>query len=214
MISLFKQKRTKGWWPLYIKTDNDGLLLQVCIFNKSKCSYHLWNWSIILQYWYAEKRRNRSNDQSLQTKENKRMVASLHKNWQRWTFAAGVYFHNIKSSNHLWDWSIILQHQHAEEWWNCSDDQSLQAKEDQRVVASLHKNRQRWTIIAGLYLHYIKKFKCSLKSIYHSSAYTYWRTMEPFQWSVSSSKRGPRDGGLYIKTDNDGLLLQVCIFIT
>jgi hypothetical protein len=32
MISLFKQKRTKGWWPLYIKTDNDGLLLQVCIF--------------------------------------------------------------------------------------------------------------------------------------------------------------------------------------
>jgi hypothetical protein len=31
MISLFKQKRTKGWWPLYIKTDNDGLLLQVCI---------------------------------------------------------------------------------------------------------------------------------------------------------------------------------------
>jgi len=29
MISLFKQKRTKGWWPLYIKTDNDGLLLQV-----------------------------------------------------------------------------------------------------------------------------------------------------------------------------------------
>ena len=29
MISLFKQKRTKGWWPLYIKTDNEGLLLQV-----------------------------------------------------------------------------------------------------------------------------------------------------------------------------------------
>ena len=29
MINLFKQKRTKGWWPMYIKTDNDGLLLQV-----------------------------------------------------------------------------------------------------------------------------------------------------------------------------------------
>ena len=30
MINLFKQKRTKGWWPLYIKTDNDNaLLLQV-----------------------------------------------------------------------------------------------------------------------------------------------------------------------------------------
>ena len=29
MVNLFKQKRTKGWWPLYIKTDNEGLLLQV-----------------------------------------------------------------------------------------------------------------------------------------------------------------------------------------
>ena len=29
MVNLFKQKRTKGWWPLYIKQDNDGLLLQV-----------------------------------------------------------------------------------------------------------------------------------------------------------------------------------------
>ena len=29
MINLFKQKRTKGWWPMYIKTDNEGLLLQV-----------------------------------------------------------------------------------------------------------------------------------------------------------------------------------------
>lgn len=29
MVNLFKQKRCKGWWPLYIKTDNDGLLLQV-----------------------------------------------------------------------------------------------------------------------------------------------------------------------------------------
>ncbi|CAB4068037.1 OTOF [Lepeophtheirus salmonis] len=27
-INLFKQKRTKGWWPLYIKTENEGLLLQ------------------------------------------------------------------------------------------------------------------------------------------------------------------------------------------
>ena len=34
-VNLFKQKRTKGWWPLYIKTDDlsaaeaDGLVLQV-----------------------------------------------------------------------------------------------------------------------------------------------------------------------------------------
>jgi len=28
MVNLFKQKRTKGWWPLYIKQDNEGLLLQ------------------------------------------------------------------------------------------------------------------------------------------------------------------------------------------
>ena len=35
MINLFKQKRTKGWWPLYIKTDQDGLLLQVKILVKS-----------------------------------------------------------------------------------------------------------------------------------------------------------------------------------
>ena len=32
MINLFKQKRTKGWWPLYIKTDNEGILLQVGYF--------------------------------------------------------------------------------------------------------------------------------------------------------------------------------------
>ena len=35
MVNLFKQKRTKGWWPLFIKTDTDGILLQVsnkCIF--------------------------------------------------------------------------------------------------------------------------------------------------------------------------------------
>ena len=37
MVNLFKQKRTKGWWPLYVKTDaslegaDDGLLLQVSI---------------------------------------------------------------------------------------------------------------------------------------------------------------------------------------
>ena len=37
MINLFKQKRTKGWWPLYIKTDDrsaeeeGGLVLQVKI---------------------------------------------------------------------------------------------------------------------------------------------------------------------------------------
>ena len=41
MINLFKQKRTKGWWPMYIKTDNEGLLLQVsnschCQLLKSK----------------------------------------------------------------------------------------------------------------------------------------------------------------------------------
>ena len=38
MINLFKQKRTKGWWPLYIKTDDrsaeeeGGLVLQVKIY--------------------------------------------------------------------------------------------------------------------------------------------------------------------------------------
>ena len=38
MINLFKQKRTKGWWPLYIKTDSvseeaeDGMILQVCVY--------------------------------------------------------------------------------------------------------------------------------------------------------------------------------------
>ena len=31
-VNLFKQKRCKGWWPLYIKEeDNDGLLLQVIL---------------------------------------------------------------------------------------------------------------------------------------------------------------------------------------
>ena len=30
VVNLFKQKRCKGWWPLYIKADNDeGFLLQV-----------------------------------------------------------------------------------------------------------------------------------------------------------------------------------------
>ena len=29
MMNLFKQKRTKGWWPMYIKTDNDVCELQV-----------------------------------------------------------------------------------------------------------------------------------------------------------------------------------------
>lgn len=30
VVNLFKQKRCKGWWPLYIKMeDSDGLLLQV-----------------------------------------------------------------------------------------------------------------------------------------------------------------------------------------
>ena len=39
MINLFKQKRTKGWWPLYIKNldstsdeVDDGLILQVCVY--------------------------------------------------------------------------------------------------------------------------------------------------------------------------------------
>ncbi len=33
-VNLFKQKRCKGWWPLYIKEeDNDGLLLQVILKN-------------------------------------------------------------------------------------------------------------------------------------------------------------------------------------
>ena len=58
MINLFKQKRTKGWWPLYIKTDDrsaeeeGGLVLQVkiivCysiftyqeIFDKSMSTYY------------------------------------------------------------------------------------------------------------------------------------------------------------------------------
>ena len=30
MMNLFKQKRTKGWWPMYIKTDTDVCELQVC----------------------------------------------------------------------------------------------------------------------------------------------------------------------------------------
>ena len=40
MVNLFKQKRTKGWWPLYIKTDDlsaekdGGLLLQVRAYKK------------------------------------------------------------------------------------------------------------------------------------------------------------------------------------
>ena len=28
-INLFKQKRTKGWWPFYAKDENDELMLQV-----------------------------------------------------------------------------------------------------------------------------------------------------------------------------------------
>ena len=27
-MNLFKQKRTKGWWPLYAKDENDELVLQ------------------------------------------------------------------------------------------------------------------------------------------------------------------------------------------
>ena len=27
-INLFKQKRTKGWWPMYAKDENDELILQ------------------------------------------------------------------------------------------------------------------------------------------------------------------------------------------
>ena len=42
MINLFKQKRTKGWWPLYIKTDNEGILLQVVYF---------WDHQVIMQYY-------------------------------------------------------------------------------------------------------------------------------------------------------------------
>lgn len=29
MVSLFKQKRIKGWWPFYIKKDNDQMELTV-----------------------------------------------------------------------------------------------------------------------------------------------------------------------------------------
>ena len=45
MINLFKQKRTKGWWPLYIKTDDrsaeeaGGLVLQVNIVMAIKKFY-------------------------------------------------------------------------------------------------------------------------------------------------------------------------------
>ena len=28
-MNLFRQKRTKGWWPFYAKSENDDLLLQV-----------------------------------------------------------------------------------------------------------------------------------------------------------------------------------------
>ena len=28
-MNLFKQKRTKGWWPMYAKDENDELILQV-----------------------------------------------------------------------------------------------------------------------------------------------------------------------------------------
>ena len=28
-MNLFKQKRTKGWWPFYTKDENDELMLQV-----------------------------------------------------------------------------------------------------------------------------------------------------------------------------------------
>ena len=27
-LNLFKQKRTKGWWPMYAKDENDELMLQ------------------------------------------------------------------------------------------------------------------------------------------------------------------------------------------
>ena len=27
-MNLFKQKRTKGWWPMYAKDENDELILQ------------------------------------------------------------------------------------------------------------------------------------------------------------------------------------------
>jgi hypothetical protein len=49
-----------------------------------------------------------------------------------------------------------VQHRHAEKRRNRSDDQSLQAKEDQGMVASLHKNRQRWTFAAGMHFQFIK----------------------------------------------------------
>ena len=32
-MNLFKQKRTKGWWPMYAKDENDELILQGEIYN-------------------------------------------------------------------------------------------------------------------------------------------------------------------------------------
>ena len=74
MINLFKQKRTKGWWPLYIKTDNEGILLQVGTFTvepsslpfKKDFKYTFWGYRNFLTSRYQGKLKQPSG----QTQDN------------------------------------------------------------------------------------------------------------------------------------------------
>lgn len=38
-VNIFKQKRVKGWWPFYVKKENEDMELTV-IFNPPSCSSH------------------------------------------------------------------------------------------------------------------------------------------------------------------------------
>ncbi|KAI4500926.1 hypothetical protein M0802_004137 [Mischocyttarus mexicanus] len=41
MVNIFKQKRVKGWWPFYVKKENEDMELTVCVQGKVEAEIHL-----------------------------------------------------------------------------------------------------------------------------------------------------------------------------
>lgn len=48
MVNIFKQKRVKGWWPFYVKKENEEMELTV-----SCASFHLYQLSLAISLFIA-----------------------------------------------------------------------------------------------------------------------------------------------------------------
>jgi hypothetical protein len=86
MVNIFKQKRVKGWWPFYVKKENEEMELTVCTRYAEKSIEHNMTFSIgiirfgLLNIHYFSQGKVEAELHLLTTEEAEKIPAGIGRN--------------------------------------------------------------------------------------------------------------------------------------